>query len=287
MIGTALTLQLEAQGNVVHRIVRRDPVPSRGDIVLGGGERDSAPLLDGCDAVVHLAGRNIATRWTRTAKAEIVRSRTETTRRLAESLAGLARPPDVLVCASGAGYYGDTGESIADERSPQGAGFLAEVVRAWEAAAAPARERGIRVVHLRFGLVLSGTGGALRKMLPAFRIGAGGPVGSGRQWLSWVALDDVLAVIGACFARGELAGPVNVVAPEPVRNADFARTLGRVLHRPAVLPLPAAFVRLAFGAMGEETLLASSRVAAARLRDLGFAFRYPALEGALRRAVGK
>jgi len=284
LIGSAVTGALASKGHRVHRIVRGGADPARGDIDLGAG---AAALLEGCDGVVHLAGANIATRWTRAAKERILRSRTEGTCRLAETIARLEHPPSAFVCASGAGYYGDTGDTVADERSPKGAGFLADVVAAWEAAAEPAKGCGVRVASCRFGVVLSPHGGALRKMLPAFRFGLGGPIGNGRQWMSWVALDDAVRTIVAALERSDLEGPINVAAPEAVRNADFVATLAGVLRRPAVFPLPAAVVRLVLGEMGEATLLASSRVAPWRLTEAGFEFRHATLAAALRHELAK
>jgi len=232
------------------------------------------------DAVVHLAGENIAQRWTAAAKVRIRASRVDATRLLCEALARSPQPPRVMVCASATGFYGDRGDEVLDERSRPGSGFLAEICQAWEAAAEPARRAGIRVVHLRLGIVLARHGGALAKMLPAFRLGLGGRLGSGRQYWSWIALEDLLRVIEFALVESALSGPVNAVSPEPITNAAFTRALGRALRRPAFLPLPAFAVTLLFGQMGREALLGSARVRPARLLESGFAFRFPELTAA-------
>lgn len=236
----------------------------------------------GWDAVVHLAGENIAGRWTPARKARIRDSRVQGTRLLSEALARLATPPRVLLCASATGFYGDRGAEWLDERSAPGSGFLADVCREWEAAAAPAAALGIRVAHLRLGVVLTRAGGALAKMLPVFRAGLGGRVGSGRQFWSWVAIDDAVGAFLHALGSDQLSGPVNVVSPQPVTNLEFTRTLGAVLKRPACCPVPAFAVRLLFGEMGEATLLSSARVRPARLEQSGYSFRHPGLEEALR-----
>ena len=248
----------------------------------------SAGALDGLDAVVHLAGENVAGgRWTAARKARIRDSRVDGTRRLAEALTALPEPPRTLVAASAIGFYGDRGDEALDESSAPGEGFLPTVCQAWEAAAAPAREAGIRVVHLRIGVVLTPAGGALGQMLFPFRMGVGGVIGSGRQHMSWVALDDVLGGILHVLRTDGLAGAVNMVAPNPATNAEFTKTLGRILRRPTILPLPGFAARLAFGEMADALLLASARVDPARLRQGGFAFGYPGLEDALRHVLGR
>ena len=253
--------------------------PATGQVAAGGGA---------LDAVVHLAGENIAGgRWNAARKARIRDSRVEGTRRLCEGLAGLDPRPAFLVAASAVGFYGDRGGERLDESSPAGSGFLADVCQEWEEAAAPAREAGIRVVHLRIGIVLTPAGGALGQMLPPFRLGVGGVIGSGRQFMSWIALDDVArAVLHAADADG-LEGPVNAVAPHPVTNAEFTKTLGRVLRRPTVLPMPAFGARLAFGEMADALLLGGARVEPSRLLKTGFEFGHPDLEGALRHLLGR
>jgi hypothetical protein len=236
---------------------------------------------------VHLAGENIAGRWTREKKTRIRESRVRGTRLLSTTLAGLPRPPKVLVCASATGYYGNRGEEVLDESSPGGSGFLAGVCRDWEEAAIPAAEKGIRVVNLRFGIVLTAQGGALAKMLPAFRLGLGGKLGNGQQYWSWIVIDDLLSIIERALNREDLSGPINTVSPHPVTNQDFTRTLGAVLRRPNFFTVPASAVRLLFGEMGEEALLSSARVNPALLERVGFNFRFPTLELALRHLLEK
>jgi uncharacterized protein len=244
------------------------------------------PALEGVYAVVHLAGDSLGEgRWTAEKKARILRSRVRGTEVLCEGLWRLKRPPSVLVAASAIGWYGDGGESRLDEASPPGVGFLPEVCTAWEAATRPAAEAGIRVVNLRIGVVLASEGGALPKMLPPFKFGMGGPVGGGDQWMSWIALADLVDAIVWCMSPDGLSGPVNATAPGTVRQRDFARTLGKVLGRPAVMPLPAWAVRLAMGEKGEALLLEGARIAPKKLLASGFTFSYPELEGALRAAL--
>ena len=247
--------------------------PAAGQIRL----QPAGPL----DAVVHLAGENIAQRWTAAAKARIRASRRDATRLLCEALARLPQPPKVLVCASATGYYGDRGDATLDESSSAGNGFLPEVCQAWEAAAEPARQSGIRVVHLRLGIVLARHGGALAKMLPAFQLGLGGRLGTGRQFWSWIALEDLLRVVERALADDALSGAVNAVSPDASTNARFTAALARALSRPAFLPVPVFAVKLLFGAMGREALLASARVQPARLLARGFVFNFPELGAAL------
>jgi uncharacterized protein (TIGR01777 family) len=247
-----------------------------------------ASQLEGLDAVVHLAGDNIAAgRWNAAKKARIRNSRVQGTRLLCDTLAQLDRPPKVLVCASAIGYYGSRGEAWLREDSAAGTDFLAEVCQAWEAAAEPARQRGMRVVHLRFGVILSPAGGALAKMLVPFKLGAGGVVGNGQQYLSWVALDDVVGAVYHALMTDTLHGPVNVVSPHPVTHREYTRVVGRVLRRPTLVPLPAFVARLAFGEMAEALFLASARVEPSRLIDSGYVFRYPELATALQHLLGK
>jgi uncharacterized protein (TIGR01777 family) len=283
LVGSALVPALRAEGHAVVRLVRGEL--GSGDFLTWdptSGTIDQQ-ALEGFDAVIHLAGESIAAkRWTAEQKARIRDSREKGTRLLCESLARTLHPPRTLVSASAVGYYGDRGEEVLREESPPGLGFLAEVCRAWEAATEPALSRGIRVVNLRIGMVLSPTGGALARMLTPFRLGVGGVVGSGKQYMSWIALDDVLGVIRYVLSREELRGPVNAVAPNPVSNREFTKTLGRVLSRPTILPLPAFAARLAFGEMADAVLLASARVEPARLLSSGYRFQFPELEGALR-----
>lgn len=280
LIGRALSNSLTGRGIDVVRFGRR---PGGGDALwdprAGTIDRDA---LRRCDAVVHLAGAGVAdARWTERYRREIRESRTLGTALVSNALAALDDRPRALISASAIGLYGDTKDTFVDETGTQGAGFLAEVVEAWEAAAQPARDAGLRVVHPRFGIVLSPDGGALQKMLPPFRLGGGGPMGSGKQFMSWVAIDDAIAAIEFALNTSSLAGAINVTSPNPVTNAEFSETLGRVLHRPAVVRVPAFAIRAVFGAMGDEALLAGSRVIPRRLLDAGFSFAYRDLEAAL------
>jgi uncharacterized protein (TIGR01777 family) len=289
LVGSALVPFLTAAGHHVWRLVRTTPRPGMAEIPWEPATGSIAtPGLEGLDAVVHLAGENIASgRWTAEKKARIRASREQGTRVLCDALAQVARPPQVLVSASAVGYYGDRGTTVLREDSRPGHDFLAEVCRAWEEATAPAVQRGIRVVRLRLGLVLSAAGGALAKMLFPFKMMAGGVIGSGQQYMSWIALDDVLGAIHHALVTASLHGPVNAVAPQPVTNREFTKTLGRVLGRPTIAPLPAFAARLAFGEMADALLLTSIRVEPARLLESGYVFRYPELESALRHLLGK
>jgi uncharacterized protein (TIGR01777 family) len=288
LIGSALVPPLIAGGHQVTRLVRTPPRPGEQAIHWDPAAATLDPAsLEGIEAVVHLAGENIAERWTEAKKARIRDSRVKGTRLLCEALARVATPPKVLVCASAIGYYGDRGEEVLTEASPPGKGFLAEVCQAWEGATEAARQKGIRVVNLRFGMVLSPAGGALAKILPPFRMGLGGPLGSGRQYTSWVAIDDAVGAVQHALATEALQGPANAVAPQAVTNQEFTKTLGKVLGRPTMFPLPAFAARLMFGEMADEVLLASARVQPAKLLATGYTFRYPDLEAALRHLLGK
>jgi len=286
-VGSALVGALQLEGHQVMALVRRPPGP--GEIAWDpAAGRIDADGLEGLDAVVHLAGESIASgRWTAARKARIRQSRVDGTTLLARTLGGLRQPPTVLVSASAIGIYGNRGDEVLTEASQAGEGFLAEVVGAWEAATAPAASAGMRVVLSRFGMILDPEGGALAQMLPPFKLGAGGPMGSGRQWTSWVTLADVVAVIQFAIATPALQGPVNTVAPAPVRNAEFARALGEALHRPAVIPAPAFALRLLFGEMADEMLLASQRCLPTALDQAGYRFRHPDLLPALRAVLGR
>jgi uncharacterized protein len=288
LIGRALVPFLIADGYHVIRLVRSKAGCSAGDVAWDptAGTLDRA-ALEGSEAVVHLAGESIFGRWTARKKARIRDSRTKTTRLLCESLAQLSPPPRVLVCASAVGYYGDRGAEVLREDSAPGNSFMAEVCREWEAATLAASDCGIRVVNLRFGIVLTPAGGALATMLLPFRLGLGGRFGSGRQFMSWIALDDLLEVVRHALTSEALRGPVNAVAPNPVSNLEFTRILGRVLGRPTLFPVPAFAARLVLGEMADELLLASARVEPARLQATGFRFRFPELEVALRHLLGK
>ena len=286
LVGSGAVTVLSAAGHEVVRLVRRAPAPGEKAVLRWDPvtrEVDAAGL-EGLDAVVHLAGENIASgRWNAARKAAIRDSRVNGTRLLCEALAGLARPPKTLVCASAIGIYGDRGEDALTEESPAATGFLPEVCREWEAASGPAARKGIRVVVLRIGVVLSPNGGALSRMLPLFRIGLGGVIGSGRQYVSWVALDDLPLIILHALQCGDLSGPVNAVAPRPVTNREFTEALGKALSRPTPLPVPAFAPRLAVGGeMADALLLASARGIPRRLEETGYRFRFPELGGALR-----
>lgn len=289
LVGSALVPSLKQEGHTVTRLVRSAPAAGEKAVTWDPEKGQlSAAALDGMDAVVHLAGENIAAgRWNAERKARIRDSRVKGTRLLSDTLARLERPPRVLVSASAIGYYGSRGDEVLTEESHLGGGFLAEVCRDWEEAATPAARHGIRVVLLRYGVIFSGHGGALAKMLMPFRLGLGGRIGDGRQYVSWLALDDAVGAVHHALATEALAGPVNAVAPHPVTNAEFTRILGRVLGRPTVFPMPAFAARLAFGEMADELLLASQRVKPARLLDTNYPFRFPDLEGALRHLLGK
>jgi len=287
LIGSALSAFLSTGGHATVGLTRRRDAAD--DVVWDPAHGDLDPQsVEGYDAVVHLAGENVAGgRWTEKQKKKILDSREQGTRLLCETLAALKQPPKVLLCASAVGYYGPLEDEEADETFRRGSGFLAEVCEAWEAATAPARAAGIRVVNLRFGVVLSPAGGALAKMLPPFQIGVGGRLGSGQQWMSWIALDDVVGAIHHSLMHDELTGPVNVTAPEPVTNADFTQTLGTVLRRPTIFPIPGFAARLAFGQMAEEMLLSGQRVMPQKLVGSGYSFRFPDLEPALRHVLGR
>ncbi|HET6232409.1 MAG TPA: TIGR01777 family oxidoreductase [Longimicrobiaceae bacterium] len=288
LIGGALVRRLAAEGAQVHRLVRGEPKPGSGDVRWdpAAGTIDAA-ALEGVDAVVHLAGENVGERWTEERKQRILRSRVEGTRLLTQALAQLERKPRVMVGASAVGIYGDRGDELLDEGSTAGSDFLAGVVREWEAAAEPARGAGIRVAHLRFGVVLSASGGALAKMLPPFRLGAGGRMGDGKQWMAWVSLDDAVGAILLALRDGAVRGPVNVVAPNPVTNAQFTEALGRALGRPTLLAVPAFALKALFGEMAEGTVLASQRVIPQRLTELGYTFRHPDISTALQAALAE
>lgn len=288
LVGRELIPLLRTQGHEVVQFVRREPYgaeevhwdPARGLI-----DREA---LARCDAVVHLSGENVGEgRWTAARRERLRASRLDSTGLLARTLAELPGGPRVWISASATGVYGDTGDRIAAEDSSAGAGFLAELTRDWEAATRPAADAGVRVVNLRVGVVLTPRGGALAKMLPAFRAGVGGRLGGGEQWMSWISPDDLGAAMVHALHDPALRGPVNACAPEPVRQREFAATLGRVLHRPAVFPVPAFALRALFGQMAEEAVLGSVRAVPRALEASGFAFRHRRLEDALRHVLGK
>jgi uncharacterized protein (TIGR01777 family) len=290
LIGRALVQQLGRAGHQAIPLVRPGATRPEGAVVRWDPARGAidAAALEGMDGVVHLAGEPILGRWTAAKRARIRDSRVGGTALLARTLAGLARPPRVLVCASGSNFYGSDRDALLTEASLPGSGFLATVCREWEAAADPAREAGIRVVHLRSGLVLSPHGGTLRVQLLPFRLGLGGPIGRGRRWWSWIAIDDMTAVCRFALETDTLSGPVNAATPHPVTNAEFTRTLAAILHRPAVIPVPPLALRIVFGReAAAEAMLSSTRLVPARLIAAGFRFRFPELEGALRHVLGR
>ena len=287
-IGSQLAAFLSTGGHEVLRIGRGERKPGTVDIPWdpARGQLD-ARALEGVDAVIHLAGASIAERWTGAQKRAIRESRVEGTSLLAHTLAGLTRKPRVLLSGSAIGIYGDRGEELLDERSRPGTDFLADVARAWEGATEPAGRAGIRVVHLRTGLVQGAAGGALGKQLPLFKVGAGATLGSGRQWVSPIALDDEIGAIHFLMMRDDISGPVNLVSPFPIMNAGYTRVLANVLERPAFASVPAFALKLALGEMAEATVLVSQRVTPGVLTRAGFRFRFPELEPMLRFELGR
>ena len=286
LVGTALGNSLRSEGHEVFALVRHAPdsdsqvewYPERGSLALS--------RLEGMDAVVHLAGESIAEgRWTAEKKKRIRDSRVKATIVLSEALGNLKRPPKTLVSASAIGYYGDRGDLIVTEGTAPGNDFLSSVCVQWEQATHSATARDIRVVNARFGAILSADGGALKKMLPPFRMGIGGRIGNGKQWMSWIALDDVVGAIKFAITHESLSGPVNYVAPHPVTNGEFTKTLGRALSRPTFFPVPAFAVRLLFGEMADALLLSGQRLKPAQLENAGYTFEYPKLEEALRQIL--
>ena len=298
LLGTAVRQALGVRDAEVLQLVRRD-LAAPGELAhgeLASGQLKWNPAatlpvaeperLDGFDAAIHLSGASVAGhRWTPAYKRELWLSRVESTRALATLLAGLRHPPKVLLAASACGLYGNRKDEILDEQSGPGKGFLADLCREWEAATRPAEEAGMRVVHLRLGVVLGAGGGALGKMLPLFRLGLGGRLGSGNQWMSWISLPDAVAAILFAMVTPALAGPVNLAAPEPVTNAEFTRALAHAVHRPATLPAPAFALRLALGEMANEGLLSRERAIPAKLARAGFQFSHPTIDAALKAAM--
>ena len=265
----------------------RAAASGEGQIPWDPAQPIAADSVSGFEAVIHLAGETVVGRWTAAKKARIRNSRVLGTRSLAQALAQASQRPRVLITASAVGYYGDRGDEILREDSPPGEGFLCEVCREWEAATEPAAAAGIRTAHLRIGVVLSPVGGALQKMLTPFKMGVGGNMGNGRQWWSWIDVQDLVGAMHHILKTDRLEGPVNVVAPTPVTNAEFTKTLASVLSRPAIFPMPAFAARLAFGQMADELLLASQRVEPAKLTASGHAFQYSDLRAALQNLLGK
>jgi len=289
LIGGALAAALRRGGHEVTPVVR-SRLPGPGEAAWDPKEGTAgAAAMEGHDAAVHLAGAGIGDhRWTRRYREEVLASRTRGTTLLATTLAGLDRPPAVLVSGSAVGFYGDRGDESLTEDDGPGAGFLAEVVRQWEASTAPAEEAGIRVVHARSGVVQSPSGGALGRLLLPFRLGVGGRWGSGRQWLSWVHVDDEVGAIRHAIENADLRGPVNVTSPNPVRVGDYARALGRAVRRPALLPTPTVALYALLGRqMTQEMMLGGQRVLPAKLQASGYAFRHPDLDEALGDCAGR
>jgi len=286
LVGKALIKSLESEGHEIFRLVRH--APASNSEIEWSPDRYSIALarLEGFDAVVHLAGESIASgRWDEEKKRKIRDSRVKGTKLLSDALANLARPPKTLISASAIGYYGNRGDELLTETSPAGDDFLAGVCVEWENATAHAAAKGLRVVNMRFGIILDSEGGALAKMLTPFRMGVGGKVGDGKQWMSWIALDDVVGGINHVLASETVKGPVNFVAPNPVRNAEFTKTLGRVLSRPTIFPIPAFGLRLVFGEMADALLLSSERVEPERLKAADYQFKYSQLDAALRHVL--
>jgi uncharacterized protein len=281
LIGTALLPSLASSGYQVHRLARTGSSGTGGDVGWDPANPLPSQVVSGFDAVVHLAGESIVGRWTEGKKQRIRDSRVIGTQNLARGLATASERPKVLICASAIGFYGNRGDELLGEKSASGADFLAGVCREWEAAAEPAAQAGIRVAHVRMGVVLSKNGGALAKMLTPFRLGLGGPIGNGRQWWSWVHINDVVGAIHHVLKTDLLQGPVNVVAPRPVTNAEFTKVLAKALSRPAIFPMPAFAARAVFGQMADELLLASQRVEPAKLVSSGYPFRFSDLSKAL------
>lgn len=287
LVGTALQPLLKVKGHEVYRLVRNAPANGASDISWNPdkGEIDAAKL-EGMDAVVHLAGESVAEgRWTDEKKRRIRESRAKGTRLLSETLAGLKSKPQTLISASATGFYGDRGDEVLTEQSASGSDFLAEVCREWELSTQPAAQSGIRVANLRFGVILSTHGGALKKMLTPFKMGMGGKVGSGEQYMSWITLDDAVGVILFALETESLRGAVNVVSPNPVTNLEYTKTLGHVLSRPTIFAVPKFAARLAFGEVADALLLSSARVEPQRLKEAGYQFKYPELEPAMHHII--
>jgi len=281
-IGSALHAHLRQQGHSLLRLIRLTQVARSDEVFWNPAEQFiEHGKLAGVDAVIHLAGENLYGRWNDKKKQAIRDSRAIGTTFLSKTLAAKADKPKVLICASAIGYYGDRGEHDCIENTSGGEGFLAEIARVWEDATKPAADAGIRVVNLRFGIVLGKDGGALAKMLTPFKMGMGGPLGDGQQWISWISILDAVRVIEFAMSHETLKGPVNTVSPHPVRNKEFARTLGRALHRPEVVPIPRRMLHFMFGEMADETLLASTKALPHKLQLEEFQFEHPDLHTAL------
>jgi uncharacterized protein len=287
LVGTAATSALRADGHTVARFVRPGASAQPGDVRWDPmAATVDVAAMEGADAIIHLSGASIAEgRWTHHRKNALRSSRLGSSRVLVDAMSKLSQKPQILLAASAIGYYGSCGDEVLTESSHNGAGFLAKLARDWEAESLRAQSLAVRTVLLRFGMVLSLHGGAFPKMLTPFKLGVGGRLGSGRQWMSWIAIEDVAGVIRAALTDERFSGPVNIVAPNPVQSAEFTRALASVLRRPAVFPAPAFMLRFALGEMADELLLASQRVQPEKLIGFGFKFRYPDLESALRAIV--
>ncbi|MCP4693079.1 MAG: TIGR01777 family protein, partial [Desulfobacterales bacterium] len=288
VVGSALIPFLTTGGHRALRLVRRAAAAENNEVSWDpAARRLDLEKIRGVNAVVHLSGENIGQgRWTKEKKRRIIESREKSTSLIAKSMASLDPRPDVLICASAIGWYGNRGADLVTEEAPRGRDFISEVCERWEKAAAPALEKGIRVVFLRIGVALSPVGGALERVLIPFKAGFGGTLGSGSQYISWISMDDLIDVIYHAINQEGLEGPVNAVAPNPTTNLEYTKTLGKVLSRPTPLSVPESAIRLAFGQMGEEVVLSGVRVAPTRLLETGFEFRHPELEGALRHMLG-
>ena len=289
LVGTALVGQLTDRGDSVSTLVRSQTSARQNEIPWepATGQLDPA-VLENHDALIHLGGAGIADkRWSSSRKELIRDSRVQSTQLLSKTIAKLTNPPQTFICASAVGYYGDRGDEILTEESLPGTGFLPEVTQQWEQATEPARDAGVRVINLRIGVVLSSAGGALRKMLTPFKLGLGGVLGSGRQYMSWITLTDLVRAIVFTLDHPEIAGPINATAPNPVTNREFTKTLGKVLHRPTILPAPAFAIRALFGEMGQRLLLEGCRAVPQKLETAGFNFEHATLEPALRAELAK
>ncbi|CAN5488929.1 hypothetical protein BH10ACI1_BH10ACI1_06940 [soil metagenome] len=288
LVGTHLIPTLKAKGHEIFKLVRK--IPQSADEIQWDAEKgfsdDAQAKLEGFDAVVHLAGDNVASEnWSEEKKRKIRESRTVGTKVLVDALRKTKNPPKVLVSASAIGYYGNRGDEVLDENSPKGEGFFPEVCDEWEQESQKATEFGARVVNPRIGVVLAKDGGALEKMLTPFKFGVGGVVGSGEQYMSWIALDDLVKIFHFALENNNIQGAINATAPNPATNEEFTKTLGKVLSRPTILPIPAFGIKFLFGEMGERLLLEGCRVLPKRLQDAGFEFQFPTLEDALNHAI--
>lgn len=289
LVGSSLIPALKTKGHTVVRLVRKAPQNAQTEVYWNPEKGTlNADEIEGLDAAVHLAGENLAAgRWTDERKRRIRESRVKGTRLLSDTLAQLKHRPEVLVSASAIGFYGDRGDEVLDEQSASGSDFVSEVCREWELETQPAAQAGMRVVNLRFGVILSREGGALKKMLLPFRLGVGGRIGSGRQYISWLTIDDAVGIILFAIEKENLRGPVNAVAPQAITNVEFTKALGGALSRPTIFPVPVFALRLAFGQMGDEILLSSQRVKPKRLEEAGYVFKNPEIMSALKHVLGK